>query len=163
MSSPRQIAAARETCRIRNERWRATIGAGEFRKCTACKTPKPRNEFGRNHKVFDGCNSWCVPCTRKYNREKLRKILVQSKRAAYEKLGNVCVRCGFSDERALQIDHINGDGNMNNGRPGKGKRVTSVQIYKAILREGETRFQILCANCNWIKRHENGEHVKRCD
>ncbi len=25
-------------------------------------------------------------------------------------MGNKCVKCGFSDPRALQIDHINGDG-----------------------------------------------------
>lgn len=65
-------------------------------------------------------------------------------------LGGRCVKCGFSDERALEIDHVDGleCGSRNH-------RKTKVK-YRAILagviplRE----VQILCANCHAIKTRE---------
>ena len=69
-------------------------------------------------------------------------------------LGNKCVRCGFSDIRALQIDHIYGCGNKE-----RNSQRTSNQLKKGILSHPE-KYQLLCANCNWIKRHENGENRK---
>jgi len=50
-----------------------------------------------------------------------------SRQKVVDSLGGVCVRCGFSDIRALQIDHI------------------------------KNKYQLLCANCNWIKRYEDKE------
>jgi len=74
--------------------------------------------------------------------------------AIMSNLGFECVRCGFSDIRALQIDHINGGGS-------KERSVRGTQsYYKIILNKiisGSTDYQILCANCNWIKRVENKE------
>lgn len=29
---------------------------------------------------------------------------------------------------------------------------------KANLDDAKNLYQVLCANCNWIKRYENGEH-----
>lgn len=71
---------------------------------------------------------------------------------ALGKLGNKCVKCGFSDIRALQIDHINGGGcyDMRNR--------SRKNLYRFILNNDVTGiFQLLCANCNWIKRYENDE------
>jgi len=66
-----------------------------------------------------------------------------------EYLGGKCVRCGFDDVRALQIDHVYDDGYMD--RQKRNQRT----IMGAILRgEEEGNFQVLCANCNWIKRAE---------
>ena len=67
-------------------------------------------------------------------------------------LGRKCTRCGFADERALQIDHINGGGR----KQIRAARSTN-QYYKGILSVGGAGYQILCANCNWIKRIENRE------
>jgi hypothetical protein len=70
-------------------------------------------------------------------------------------LGGKCVKCGFSDIRALQIDHVNGGGVKHY----KG-RSSSIRYNKDILdeiKEGSGKYQLLCANCNWIKRYENGE------
>lgn len=70
-------------------------------------------------------------------------------------LGGECVRCGFTDIRALQVDHIDGHG------------VTHIRAvswrarYKHILETTpNTIYQLLCANCNWIKRAENNETRK---
>ena len=71
---------------------------------------------------------------------------------ALETLGNKCVRCGFSDPRALQIDHINGGGSKEMKSKGNYK------IYRDIVLGNLNGYQALCANCNWIKRHENNEN-----
>ena len=75
------------------------------------------------------------------------------KKAVHTILGGECVRCGFDDVRALQIDHVNGGGNK------EVKKVTK-HYYKYVLEKivaGSVDYQLLCANCNWIKRVENGE------
>lgn len=68
-------------------------------------------------------------------------------------LGNKCVKCGFSDPRALQVDHINGGGSIEKK---KTTRTFSKMIIESVLKE-ENKYQLLCANCNWIKRYENHE------
>jgi len=71
-----------------------------------------------------------------------------------DKLGGQCKKCGFSDRRALQIDHVFGDGA--DERREFGPRCAGV-IYKRILDGERERYQILCANCNQIKKVENHE------
>ena len=76
-------------------------------------------------------------------------MLVSDRRlAVLEKFGGKCVRCGFSDPRALQIDHIYGKGSY--------PRMYSNSLPWDMLLNPE-KFQLLCANCNWIKRYENNE------
>ena len=70
-------------------------------------------------------------------------------------LGNRCSRCGFSDKRALQIDHVHG-----NGKKEIRKFPNQDAYYRFVLEQlkaGSKDYQCLCANCNWIKRAENGE------
>ena len=68
-----------------------------------------------------------------------------------------CVRCGFSDLRALSIDHINGEGALFR------RMVTGeMRVYQWIKRNNFPEgIQILCMNCQFIKQHENNEHQKR--
>lgn len=91
---------------------------------------------------------------RKYSNEWYRK----RRFAILEKLGGKCIKCGYNkDWRALQIDHINGGG-------GKEIRSLKTQVYLQIVLENkEGKYQLLCANCNFIKRHENNEwkHKKK--
>lgn len=88
------------------------------------------------------------------------------KRLALDALGGKCVHCGFSDARALQFDHIHGDGHKDVTRSasaGRRQRISRAlgSYYKRIAERVEPgRFQLLCANCNWIKRVENGEHAQ---
>lgn len=66
-------------------------------------------------------------------------------------LGDKCIICGFSDERALQIDHVNSDGF-------KERKISGTTFFYHVLNNLESeRYQILCANCNWIKRREKNE------
>jgi len=65
--------------------------------------------------------------------------------------GPNCAKCGFSDRRALQIDHVNGDGHKER----KGK--ASFKVEPKIINEFfPGTYQILCANCNTIKAVEEG-------
>lgn len=87
---------------------------------------------------------------------KLAKRRIQKRRLLLIKLlGNKCVKCGFDDWRALQIDHIHGGGNKE-----RKKRKHMDSYYKSIIesvKRGEKKYQLLCANCNWIKKYENSE------
>ena len=74
-------------------------------------------------------------------------------------LGNKCSKCGFDDSRALQIDHIHGGGTQQKKELG----LNNPHKYYRYLAEMDiselrSNYQILCANCNWIKRMENNEH-----
>jgi hypothetical protein len=90
---------------------------------------------------------------------KRRELAVEIRKKVLEKLGNKCVRCGETDWRCLQIDHINGSGSKL-----RRQFKTAYDFYKFILEElnsgktpNELGIQCLCANCNWRKRYENKE------
>jgi hypothetical protein len=93
--------------------------------------------------------------TRTKEQEKVEAT--QALKAIFLVFGNKCGKCGFDNPLALQIDHINGGG-------GKEKRNGNRWYYKKILAEitsgNPRRYQLLCANCNWIKKKssdkENG-------
>lgn len=76
------------------------------------------------------------------------------------KLGNKCTRCGFSDIRALQIDHINGGGTKEGKRLGRGENYINKLLSMSDY-ELKNKYQLLCPNCNWIKRIENNEATGR--
>ena len=73
---------------------------------------------------------------------------------AFERLGKKCVRCGFDDIRALQIDHVNGGGRKERTRIFCN---SPRRFYRAVAEDREGKYQTLCANCNQIKRAEEGE------
>ena len=84
--------------------------------------------------------------------ERRRNHMKELKDKVYAVLGKKCTRCGFDDWRALQIDHINGNGESERKKFGG----NSAKFFLGILEHPEN-YQILCANCNWIKRYENNE------
>ncbi len=72
-------------------------------------------------------------------------------------LGGKCVKCGFSDARALCIDHINGGG-------GGERKLFGGNYYNSVLKKiklGNCDYQILCANCNAIKKIEAVEQKNK--
>ena len=92
--------------------------------------------------------------------ERLRNHRRKFRFLIFELLGNKCKRCGFSsDWRAFQIDHTNGGGGLEKKRLGihsfQGKE------YFEIVKASPEKYQILCCNCNQIKRYENGEGIGR--
>ena len=72
-----------------------------------------------------------------------------------EALGGKCVRCGFNDPRALQVDHINGGG-VKELRAIANKLKYNRMVIESVKNK-KGKYQLLCANCNWIKKSENKE------
>jgi hypothetical protein len=70
-----------------------------------------------------------------------------------EKYGGRCVRCGFSDSRALHLDHVQSGGQ----KELRGGRGGGMSYYYKVLKDITGKYQLLCANCNAIKRFENEE------
>jgi hypothetical protein len=147
-----------------------------MKRCSKCKIKKETSAFYSDKSRKDNLFPYCKSCYGTYrkpynklhdingkhkiwrmkNRERLRKYSIQRQKkyreehplkdyaksqkdylqrmrlSVLEALGGECIRCGFDDKRALQIDHI----------------------------KGENKYQLLCANCNWIKRVENNERNK---
>ena len=97
---------------------------------------------------------------RQQNPDKVRAQRVRYLNRYREKildiLGRECVHCGYSDVRALQVDHVDGDGYLHR----KGRGYSQHKLHKDVA-ANPARFQTLCANCNWIKRTECGEHKNR--
>ena len=100
-------------------------------------------------------------------RRKNHEILLTKQRVRLERyrkeviafFGGRCIHCGFYNWRVLQLDHINGDGFKERTNKGTNRR-SSHKRWKYIREhpeEARRRFQLLCANCNWIKRHERAE------
>lgn len=111
--------------------------------------------FYKNGRRYDGLSGLCIAC---HNVEAtIRRVRLRLR--AIEKLGGCCssptcaVPGGMADSRALQFDHIAGGGRRRQSNGENGHR-----IVRAIL-DGSTEFQLLCANCNWIKKNELREVV----
>ena len=129
--------------------------------CSWCKQSLPVTSYHRSRRSPDGLQYQCIECRKQYAAANPEKVRLASWRASRKTrvavmafLGNECVRCGFSDERALQIDHVHGGGR----RERVEDKNAASNLYKRVYANPEN-YQVLCSNCNWIKRAERGEHV----
>ena len=121
-----------------------------YRYCIRCSKKKALADFKKPY--------ICNDCAKYKDKKPLRKKDTHSTNlriAAILEMGGACSSCGFSDIRALQIDHKNGGGSQER------KKTSQYALYKKVYNlaiKGECKdYQVLCANCNWIKRHENHE------
>lgn len=81
-------------------------------------------------------------------RRKMRKERYYRLRGLiFHLLGDKCVKCGFLDARALQIDHVNGDGRLFTVSE-KTNMLLMFNTIQVDLRAGTQKYQLLCANCN---------------
>lgn len=90
-----------------------------------------------------------------------RALRYQVRREILQLLGGErCVHCGYDkDWRALQIDHIKGGGKKDSRTSGGNTNLWALRRWLKKNPNGwQGTYQVLCANCNWIKRFENGEH-----
>ena len=131
---------------------------------------KNNSEKVKNYKKTDKWKEWhegyvkgdvATNYRQKYNKQKseqFRQERLDRRNKTYNGMGGKCVNCGFNDFRALQIDHINGDGKKE--RHLLNRRDYYENVLKSFLKR-ENRYQILCCNCNWIKRVDNKEYRKK--
>jgi len=118
------------------------------------------------HRIKD-----CLECQKEYSKEYRNRPKVKEqhrkRQRIYNKrlrervlklLGNKCANpfnlphpnwC--NDQRCLQIDHIHGNGINEDSRRGTAK------YHRKVLKD-LSPYQLLCANCNWIKRSKNKEY-----
>ena len=74
--------------------------------------------------------------------------------------GQKCKQCGFDDWRGLEIDHIHGDGKDDRGTLSGLLNVFAFRnklLKPGFLATALLRYQVLCCNCNQIKRFINRE------
>ena len=122
--------------------------------CANCNWDKRFKIQNIRRKKFDESRA----LKRKYDIEKrveLRESIINH----YTRGQMCCAKCGENKYCVLQIDHKFGGG-------GRHKRevncVDSIAFYKWIVRNNFPKgLQILCANCNTLKRYRNGECCKR--
>lgn len=93
----------------------------------------------------------------RYSREYAQSSRYKLRQEIFKKYGSKCKKCGFSDLRALQIDHVDGGGTQEFKKVFNSRRA---DFLKAVLKDTKNQYQILCANCNFIKRYENNELKK---
>lgn len=146
------------------------------RECRSCRVIRPLSEFWKHKKCHQGYSPTCKVCGRAANKawrlanpDKQRyqgswqqrnpqwrqKNLSDKYRALKQQIllayGLRCNQCGFSDVRALHIDHVHENGAADR------RRFTALQRMTAIIRLGFPHdYQLLCANCNTIKACEAG-------
>lgn len=81
----------------------------------------------------------------------MREAKIELKQEVLNVYGTSCASCGFSDVRALQIDHIDNDGNIERASLG-GKNFSGHTFYRWLKKnDWPVGYQTLCANCNTIK------------
>lgn len=79
------------------------------------------------------------------------------KRKLMDMLGqNECLKCGYSDIRALVFDHIYGGGSKENENQNH-RHGIRLEYYIAHPLDAFAKLQVLCHNCNHIKKLENEE------
>lgn len=151
---------------------------GKSKFCGRCKKFVLLTDYHKSTKYKAGVQSKCKSCSKemadeykpkrklwlkRYMAKNGEKILSYKrdwrrglKEKIFDKHGRVCKHCGVKDIRVLQIDHVNGDGYKE--RTASKNNWGEYLIH--ILKDETNSYQILCANCNWIKRIENGELKK---
>lgn len=83
-----------------------------------------------------------------------RRARLNLKLRVFAHYGLKCVRCGFTDVRALSIDHVNGGGCAHRQQIGK----HGTGFYQWLVRNGfPDGYQTLCMNCQYIKKLEERE------
>jgi hypothetical protein len=146
---------------------------------TLCKKCKNQCAICKVDLINNRC-SWvrlCIACSKTYGRLKSKKArnnnplkikeaVVKSEKKFklqvfqhYCKNKIQCAKCAYEDIRALSIDHMNGEGYLHLNE--KGNRLKGKHLYRWLFKNNfPTGFQVLCMNCQFIKRHENKENSK---
>jgi len=75
------------------------------------------------------------------NKKRIAEKYHGLKRQIFDKLGNKCACCGFTEYSCLQIDHINDDGSRH-------RKYNSTMNQLKDMLEGHVKVQLLCGNCH---------------
>jgi hypothetical protein len=86
-----------------------------------------------------------------YNRKYIRKLHDK----VIDLLGGKCTRCGITDKRVLQVNHMNGGGCK------EFKKIGALVLYNQILKgkRATDDLEVRCSNCNIIYRWRNQDRI----
>lgn len=117
----------------------------KYREANKEKLTEANKEYRRNNKAR----------TNHKNREAAARLKLEVFKHYCDGEDIKCAACGFSDIRALDLDHINNDG-ADHRRDHLGRRTAcGGSTYSWLKRNNyPSGFQVLCRNCNWIKEIE---------
>lgn len=120
--------------------------------CVRCGVTRSINDFYENPTYRDGRASWCKVCVGRRS----SSATAFARLDAIKALGGVCVGfekpCGYDDVRALCIDHPTGGGIED-----RASHKAPLKFYRYVAAHPD-EYQLLCANCNTIKRSVLKEH-----
>jgi len=89
-----------------------------------------------------------------------------ARKAVVDALGGKCIKCGFTDIRALEVHHKNGGGTHERKTYGNGASVNDYRYYRGLLKH-LTDLELLCSNChsilNWNNRHPEAPSINKED
>lgn len=92
---------------------------------------------------------------RRYRAENPEKYRAQSRAAKaalraklFNIYGDTCALCGFSDKRALSLDHV-----LKNGAFEREELGERGVYLRALKPENRSEYRTLCMNCQFIARH----------
>jgi hypothetical protein len=163
-----------EKLRVRNKQRREKlIAEGNCIRCTKAKTDDISRmcvickekclKHAKMSYLKKAKNNLCVSCGRpnatkkKYCPLCLERSILE-RRAIKDKVyeaygGYVCNCCGESEPSFLSIDHVNNDGAAQRKEIGSGGE----RIYKWLVKNNFPEgYQVLCMNCQWGRRKNNG-------
>ena len=156
-----------------------------LKRCAKCDETKPVSEFYNNKSSNDGKDCYCKKCSyarkvlyRENNLEHVKKLekarrekhkearrkyrlryRIELKSKVMTHYGGgicACVECGESRLPCLTIDHVDGSGADHRK---KNSGLSGMRLYQKLAGLGyPAGYQTLCMNCQWVKRHEMGEH-----
>ena len=119
---------------------------------------KNQKDSSRPKCKVEGCTRFSIMkgfCKVHYDLENLHKY----REKIFSILGGKkCVECGFSDERALAFDHIHNDGNLDRNF---NRNSISLPKYAKNIELTKNKLQVMCFNCNSIKRYISGDLSKK--
>lgn len=139
------------------------------RQCVICKSNKTGIQFHKKTKRYQ--YQWfrdmnnpkqyvCKKChniqDRDGNNRRTLKQYHEIRQFIVKTLGSKCVKCGFSDIHILQVDHIMGGG----GEQIKKLGWSNWHVYRFYRAHQDLitqELQLLCPNCNALKRIDNDE------
>jgi hypothetical protein len=152
----KECKECREKRRIRQKK---DYQKGEHSKTK--KSIKERREFFKLKGLCANCGKnnpskgllTCNQCL------KIRKDCIKKlKDEVYDHYGgHKCSCCGESIKEFLTLDHIENDGADHRRSLGKGSAGSGHSLYRWIIKNKFPNiFQVMCMNCNWGKRMNNG-------
>jgi hypothetical protein len=152
---------ARCNALLTDDNWQPTFRKRNVHRCKACHAEVCASWEARNpghgakrQKTYHKRHPEKRVAYYEANKEKIAQHAINRlwrlKIAAIEQLGGKCAGCGTTDMRVLQINHLNGRGDVEDR--------FGAEIYAPIVAGTRTTddLDVRCANCNVIYEYERG-------